>query len=58
MAYEFGCPTAGSDCSWKVRGATEDDVMAKVAEHARKVHKVKAPTATIMNYLRSTLRQV
>lgn len=32
--------------------------MARVAEHARKVHKVKTPTDTIMRYLRSTLRQV
>ncbi len=58
MAYEFGCPTAGSDCSWKVAGATEEAVMAKVADHARKVHKVKTPTGTIMSYLRSTLKQV
>lgn len=58
MAYEFGCTPAGSACSWKARGSTEDEVLAKVAEHARKVHKVKNPTDTIMNYLRSTLRQV
>ena len=58
MAYQFGCPEAGSACKWRTRGATEEEVLAKVAEHARKVHKVKQPTDTIMNYLRSTLRQV
>ena len=58
MAYEFGCTPAGSACRWTARGATEDEVLAKVAEHARRKHKVKEPTGTIMNYLRSTLRQV
>ena len=58
MAYEFGCPAAGSACRWTVRGATEEEVLAKVADHAARKHKVKQPTATIMNYLRSTLRHV
>jgi predicted small metal-binding protein len=58
MAYEFGCKTAGSACNWKARGATEDEVLTKVAEHARKKHKVKVATGTIVSYLRSTLHQV
>ena len=57
MAYEFGCSPAGSACNWKARGATEEEVMAKVAEHARTKHEVAAPTETIMRYLKSTLRQ-
>ncbi len=57
MAYEFGCRTAGSACDWKARGATEEEVLAKVAEHARRKHKVQAATDTLVSYLRSTLRQ-
>ena len=57
MAYEFGCAPAGSACNWKATGATEEEVLAKVAEHARKKHKVATGTDTIMNYLKSTLRQ-
>jgi len=57
MAYEFGCRTAGSACDWKARGATEEEVLAKVAEHARKKHNVATATDTIVQYLRSTLRQ-
>lgn len=57
MAYEFGCAPAGSACNWKARGATEEEVLAKVAEHARKKHKVATETDTIMKYLKSTLRQ-
>jgi predicted small metal-binding protein len=59
MAYEFSCKTAGAaGCNWKVRGATQDEVMAKVAQHAQKVHKVKKVSDTIASYARSTTRQV
>ena len=58
MAYEFGCSPAGSACNWKAKGATEEEVLAKVAEHARTKHKVQTNTDTIVNYLKSTLRQV
>ena len=59
MAYEFSCKTAGAvGCNWKVRAGTQDEVMAKVAEHAQKVHKVKKVSDTITAYARSTTRQV
>jgi predicted small metal-binding protein len=59
VAYEFSCRTAGAEgCSWKTRAASEDELVAKVAEHARKVHKVKNVTDTIANYARSSARQV
>ncbi len=57
MAYEFGCRHAGSACDWKGRGATEEEVLEKVAEHARKKHKVTGATDTLVRYFRSTLRQ-
>ncbi len=57
MAYEFKCADAGATgCRWKARGSSEEEVMAKVEEHARKTHKVQIPTQTISNYLRSTVR--
>jgi predicted small metal-binding protein len=59
VAYEFSCRTAGAEgCGWKTRAATEDELVAKVAEHARKVHKVKNVTDTIANYARASARPV
>jgi len=59
VAYEFSCRDAGAEgCNWKTRAATEDELVAKVAEHAQKRHKVKTVTATIANYARSAARQV
>ncbi len=57
MAYEFRCANAGATgCRWKARGNSEEEVMAKVEEHARKAHKVQMATETIRSYLRSTIR--
>ena len=57
MAYEFRCAEAGATgCRWKARGNSEEEVLAKVEEHARKAHNVQVPTETIRNYLRSTIR--
>ncbi len=59
MAYEFSCRAAGAEgCGWKTRAASEDELVAKVAEHARKVHKVKNVSDTIANYARASARQV
>jgi predicted small metal-binding protein len=59
VAYEFSCRDAGAaGCNWKTRAATEDELVAKVAQHAQKRHKVKNVTATIANYARSAARQV
>ncbi len=57
MAYEFKCADAGATgCRWKAKGNSEEEVMAKVDEHAKKAHNVQTPTETIRSYLRSTIR--
>ncbi len=49
--YEFSCRAAGAEgCGWSTRAATEDELVAKVAEHARRVHGVKSFSATIAAY--------
>ncbi len=57
MAYEFDCRTAGAmGCGWKARAESEEELVEKVADHARKKHNVNA-SETIKNYVRSTIRQ-
>jgi predicted small metal-binding protein len=59
VAYEFSCRAAGAEgCGFKTRAATEDELVAKVAQHAQKVHKVKNVTGTIAAYARANARQV
>ena len=56
--YEHSCAKAGAEgCGFTVRAATEDELKAKVGEHARKKHNVQAMTDTIYNYVRATAQR-
>lgn len=57
MAYKFSCRDAGAEgCGWRATAGTEDELIAKVAAHAQKVHRVKNVTQTIANYARSAIK--
>jgi len=56
--YEHSCAKAGAEgCGYIVRATSEEELKAKVDEHARKKHNVKGMTDTISTYLRDTARQ-
>lgn len=57
MAYRLARRDEGHSCRWQGSGATEDELMANVAEHVKKKHAVKAPTDSIVDYVRSRARQ-
>ena len=38
MAKTYTCRDVGVDCDWKTSGATEDEVMASISEHAARIH--------------------
>ena len=44
----------GVDCEWKTSGATEDEVMASISEHAAQVH----PTIELTPELVAAVREV
>jgi predicted small metal-binding protein len=51
--YEHSCAKAGAEgCGYTVRAGSEDELKAKVVEHARKKHNVQGMTDTIYGYLR------
>ena len=51
--YEHSCAKAGAEgCGYTVRAKTEEELKAKVDEHARKKHNVQGMTDTIYTYLR------
>ena len=52
--YEHSCAKAGAEgCGYTVRAGSEEELKAKVSEHARKKHNVQGMTDTIYNYLRA-----
>ncbi len=38
MTKEIRCRDVGVDCDWVASGETEEEIMKKVAEHAKKAH--------------------
>ena len=53
----FACADAGVVCKAEVTGNTEDEVLGKAVEHARKAHGVDlAQSSTLANYARSLIR--
>lgn len=51
--YEHSCAKAGAvGCGYTARAASEEELKAKVIEHARKKHNVQGMTDTIYTYLR------
>lgn len=56
--FEHSCKKAGADgCGWTVRANSEEELKAKVVDHARRRHGVKVMSDTIYNYLRETARK-
>jgi len=49
--YEFSCKAAGAKgCRWSTRAHSEEELVANVAEHARRTHGVKNFSDTIAKY--------
>lgn len=55
---EHSCKRAGAvGCGWTTKAGSEEELKAKVVDHARKVHKVQNMTDTIYSFLRQSARQ-
>ena len=53
----FQCSDAGVPCNAKITGETEDEVLAKAVEHARKAHGVDLTVSTTLaGYAQSLIR--
>lgn len=55
MAVEFSCESVGVECKAVTRADTEEDLVTKVAAHAREAHGVEL-TQTLIDYARTTVR--
>ena len=54
MTKTYTCRDVGVDCDWKTSGATEDEVMASISEHAAQVH----PTIDLTPELLAAVKNV
>jgi predicted small metal-binding protein len=57
VAKTFECRHGGVPCGAKIRGETEDEVLVKAVEHAKRKHGVDLTQAkTLARYAQSLIR--
>jgi predicted small metal-binding protein len=56
MAKTYTCRDVGVDCDWKTTGATEDEVMETISEHAAKVHPTINLTPELVEKVRGAIK--
>ncbi len=56
MGKTYTCRDVGVDCDWKTSGATEDEVIASISEHAAQVHPTIELTPELMATVRSAIK--
>jgi predicted small metal-binding protein len=58
MAKTFECKHAGVVCRTRIRGETEDEVLEKAVDHARKKHGVDlTQSKTLARHAQSLIRE-
>lgn len=57
MTKVVNCRDVGFDCDGVVRAETEEEVLQKVAEHAKSVHNLETVTEEIVEKVRSVMRE-
>jgi predicted small metal-binding protein len=58
MTKSFRCADAGVACNAKVTGETDEEVLEKAVEHAKKVHGVDlSQSKTLAGYAQSLVRE-
>lgn len=58
MEKSLSCKDVGSDCNFSVCAKTEDEIFAKVKEHAKQVHNMSDIPKDLYDKARSAIRDV
>ncbi len=58
MTKSISCSDAGSDCGWSATAETEDELMGKVAEHAKLEHKDLEITPELVTKIKSLIKEI
>ena len=57
MSKVVACRDVGFDCDGVVRAETEEEVLARVAEHASEAHGLDEVTPAVVEKVRSVMRE-
>ena len=57
MTKSISCADAGSDCNWASSAETEEQLMEKVAQHAKEDHPDMEITPDLVTKIKSIIRE-
>ncbi len=58
MTKSISCSDTGSNCGWSVTAETEEDLMKKVAQHAKEHHKDMEITPEVIAKIKSIIKEI
>ena len=53
----FACKDIGMDCPFKAEAKTEAELMQKIAEHAKSVHKIQNVPPDMMAKIKAAIKK-
>lgn len=57
MAKQFHCKDVGYDCTWSLEGSSEEEMLPKIEEHAKEVHKLTYFKDEAVEHVREAIRR-
>ncbi len=58
MSKSISCADVGADCNWSATADTEEQLMEKVAEHAKEEHQGMEITPELVEKIKSQIKEI
>jgi len=58
MTKSISCADVGTNCNWSTTAETEEELMKKVAEHAKEEHKGMEVTPELVEKIKSKIKEI
>ena len=58
MTKSISCADTGSDCSWSASAETEEQILEKVAQHAKDKHPELEVTPELVSKIKSLIKEI
>jgi predicted small metal-binding protein len=58
MTKSISCADTGADCSWSTTAETEEELMNKVAQHAKEDHEGLEVTPELVAEIKSHIKEI
>jgi predicted small metal-binding protein len=58
MTKSISCADAGADCSWSTTAETDEEIMNRVAQHAKEDHPDLEVTPELVAKIKSLIKEI